>query len=83
MIVARRRPFRATAFVPDPTAPNGRRREVAGRAAACSRAGLDAFVARHEAAGHEVDLVEILDLLDEIAELDRLRDRSRSGTIEP
>lgn len=64
--MVRRRPFRATAFVPDPTAPNGRKREVAGRVAAASRSGLDRFVNAHRAAGHEVDVVEILDLLDEI-----------------
>lgn len=60
--MTRRRPFRATAFVPDPTAPNGRKREVAGRVAAASREGLDRFVNAHRAAGHEVDVVEILPL---------------------
>ena len=60
------RPWRATAFVVDPLAPHGRRREVAARAYALTRAGLDRFVARHEAAGHAVDVVEVLDHLDEI-----------------
>lgn len=64
--MSRPRPFRAIAFVPDETAPNGRRREVAGRVAACTREGLDAWITRQVAAGNVVDVIEVLDLLDEI-----------------
>lgn len=52
---APRRPWRAIAYVPDPVAPNGRRREVAGRAAAATPTGLGAWVARQRAAGNVVD----------------------------
>lgn len=61
------RPFRAIAYVPDPTGQvTGRTRAVAGRAAAKTRAGLDRFVKRHTEAGHAIDVTEVLDMLDEI-----------------
>jgi hypothetical protein len=47
------------AYKPDPTAPNGRTREVTGRAAACTEEGLADFVLRHVEAGDVVDLVEV------------------------
>lgn len=57
----RERPWRATAFVPDPTGQGlaGRKREVAGRAAAKTRDGLARFITRHEAQGHAIDVVEV------------------------
>lgn len=61
------RPFRAIAYVPDPTGQvTGRSRAVAGRTAAKTRPGLDRFVDEHLAKGHAVDLTEVLDLLDEL-----------------
>lgn len=56
------RPFRAIAFVPDWTAPNGRRRVVAGRVAACTREGLDRWVDAQLAAGNDVDVIEVVPL---------------------
>lgn len=47
------------AYKPDATAPNGRTREVTGRAAACTEDGLADFVARHVEAGDVVDLYEV------------------------
>lgn len=60
----RERPWRATAFVPDPTGQSlaGRKRVVAGRAAAKTEAGLAAFRAKHAEQGHVVDVVEVLPL---------------------
>lgn len=55
-----RRPWRAVAYVVDPTSPNGRRREVAGRTAARTRDGLDAFVLKHQRLGHPLDVFEVL-----------------------
>lgn len=57
----RERPWRAVAFIPDPTGQGlaGRKREVAGRAAAKTEAGLAAFRRRHAALGHAVDVVEV------------------------
>lgn len=63
--LARRRPWRAIAFVVDPTAPQGRRRTVAGRVAACSPEGLDRFVDRHRDQGNAVDVFEVPELPDE------------------
>lgn len=47
------------AFKPDATAPNGRRREVTGRTAACTREGLQPFVDRHRAVGDVVDILDV------------------------
>lgn len=60
------RPFRAVAFIPDPTGQGtaGRKREVAGRAAAKTLDGLIPFITRHEAQGHVVHLEEVLDMLE-------------------
>lgn len=57
--MARRRPWRAVAYKPDPTAPNGRSREVTGRTAACTEEGLAEFVLRQVDAGNVVDLYEV------------------------
>lgn len=57
--MARRRPWRAVAFVPDATAPTGRKRELAGRTAACTREGLQPFLDRHVALGHVCDVLEV------------------------
>lgn len=57
--MARGRPWRALAFRPDATAPYGRKRELMGRTAACTREGLQAFVSRHEDQGHVVDVLEV------------------------
>lgn len=64
------RPFRAIAYVPDPTGQGtgGRSREVAGRVAAKSPAGLKRFLDEHGGKGHAIDTYEVLDLLDEIPE---------------
>ena len=59
---SRPRPWRAVAFIPDPTAPNGRRREVAARAAATTEEGLARFRLEHRLAGHAVDVVRVSDL---------------------
>lgn len=60
----RERPWRATAFIPDPTGQTlaGRKRVVAGRTAAKTEAGLARFVTQHEGLGHVVDVVEVLPL---------------------
>ena len=58
------RPYRARAFAPhDPT--HGRARPVTGHAAAKTREGLDRFVTAHRAAGDDVQIVEVLELLDQ------------------
>lgn len=62
--MSRPRPYRAVAFIPDPTAPNGRRRTVAGRTAACSPDGLAAFIAKHTAAGNAVTCFRVLSIED-------------------
>lgn len=69
--MARRRPWRAIAYRPDPTAPNGRKRGVVGRTSACDRGGLQAFIDRQEADGNVVDVIEVqpLDLF-KVAEVD-------------
>lgn len=61
----RRRPWRAVAYVPDATAPHGRRRVVAGRASACTEDGLARFRLEHRRAGHAVDVFRI-DSLEEV-----------------
>lgn len=55
------RPWRAIAYVPDPTGQGtlGRKREVAGRTSAKTRKGLQAFLDRHHAQGHVCDLWEV------------------------
>lgn len=62
----RERPWRAVAFVPDPTGQGlaGRKRDVAGRASAKTEAGLEAFVTRHRDLGHVVDVCEVLSMFD-------------------
>jgi hypothetical protein len=50
--MSRRRPWRALATEIDWTSPTGRR--IVGRVAACTLAGLDAWVREHRAAGHAV-----------------------------
>lgn len=55
----RRRPWRAIAYVPDFTAPNGRRRVVAGRVAACTPDGLTAWINRQRQAGNVVDVIRV------------------------
>lgn len=61
------RPFRAIAYVPDPTGQEtGRSRRVAGRVAAKSRAGLQRFLDEQASLGHPCDVHEVLDMLDEI-----------------
>lgn len=57
--MGRRRPWRAVAYKPEATAPNGRTREVAGRASACTEEGLDNFIASHVLAGNVVDVCEV------------------------
>jgi hypothetical protein len=54
------------AFVPDPTGQTlaGRKRVVAGRAAARTEAGLARFRKTHEDQGHVVDVVEVLSMFD-------------------
>lgn len=47
------------AYRPDATAPNGRTREVTGRAAACTEDGLADFVLRQVTAGNVVDMHEV------------------------
>lgn len=61
---APRRPWRAIAYVPDATAPNGRKRAVAGRAAAATPTGLRSFVQRQLAAGNVVDRYDVRELGD-------------------
>jgi hypothetical protein len=63
----REKPWRAVAFVPDPTGqtPAGRKRVVAGRAAAKTEAGLARFIARHQDQGHVVDVCHVLALFDQ------------------
>lgn len=58
----RPRPWRAVAYVPDPTAPNGRRREIAGRASALTEDGLTRFRSSHRRAGHAVDVFRLTGL---------------------
>lgn len=59
---APRRRWRAIAYVPDPTAPNGRRRTVAGRAAAATPDGLTAWINRQRRAGNVVDTYTVASL---------------------
>lgn len=60
----RERPWRAVAFIPDPTGQTlaGRKRVVAGRTSAKTRQGLSRFIARHTEAGHPVDVVQVIPL---------------------
>lgn len=58
----RSRLWRATAYVVDPTAPNGRRREVAGRTSATTQDGLARFVNAHRRQGHAVDVIRVVEL---------------------
>lgn len=60
--MSRRRPWRAQATVLDPTAPTGRR--LAGRAAACTLAGLDAWVRERRAMGQTVTTWQVLALIE-------------------
>lgn len=63
------RPFRAIAYVPDPTGQQtGRSRAVAGRVAAKTRPGLKRFLDEQTGKGNECDVFEILDLLDELTD---------------
>lgn len=57
--MARRRPWRAVAYVPDATAPQGRKRAVAGQTAACTQEGLADFLTRHHEQGHVVDVIHL------------------------
>lgn len=68
--MARPRPYRAIAYVPDVTAPNGRRRQVAGRVAACTPEGLEAWIARQTAAGNVVDRLEVHGMFDTLEPVD-------------
>lgn len=58
----RARLWRAVAFVPDPTAPNGRRRELAGQTSATTQDGLTRFVNAHRRRGHAVDVFRLTEL---------------------
>lgn len=60
----RRRPWRAIAYVVDPTAPNGRRRLVAGRVAAATPDGLTRWLNAHRTAGHAVDVYRVASIED-------------------
>jgi glycine/D-amino acid oxidase-like deaminating enzyme len=60
--VSRRRPWRATARVLDPTTRTGYRQT--GRVAACTRAGLDAWVREHRALGEQVHTWQVLALVE-------------------
>jgi hypothetical protein len=66
------RPYRATAYRPDPTAPKGRRRAVTGHAAAKTNAGLIRFLDAHAAVGDVVDVVIVDDMLDLIPPTEEL-----------
>lgn len=73
--MGRPRPFRAIAYRPDWSAPRGRRRVVVGRVAACTREGLDRWIARQQAEGNDVDVLEILSL-------ENVDKGSQSGTMD-
>lgn len=54
------RPWRAIAYVPDPTGQvTGRSRAVAGRVSAKTASGLRRFIARQRAAGNAVDTFRV------------------------
>jgi hypothetical protein len=55
--MSRRRPWRAVAWVTDWTTPTGTRPE--GRVAACTKAGLDAWVRERTAAGQHVQVWQV------------------------
>lgn len=57
----RERPWRAIAYVPDPTGQGlaGRKREVAGRTAAKTRQGLQPFIDRQTTQGNVVDVFDV------------------------
>jgi hypothetical protein len=57
--MSRPRLWRAIAYVPDRTAPNGRRRLVAGRVAACTPDGLNTWIAKQRRAGNVVDVMHV------------------------
>ena len=63
----RPRLWRAIAFVPDPVAPNGRRREVAGRVSACTQDGLTRWVNEQRAKGNAVDVYRVGTIEDVLA----------------
>lgn len=58
--MTRRRPWHAIATVSDPTSPTGAR--LAGRCAACTRGGLDAWIRERRAAGQSVAVWQVLAL---------------------
>lgn len=60
----RPRPWRAIAYAVDAEAPNGRRREVAGRTAASTQDGLTRFVSTHRQAGDAVDVFRVVSIED-------------------
>jgi hypothetical protein len=60
--VSRPRLWRAIAYVPDQTAPNGRRRAVAGRVAACTPDGLSRWILEQRRRGNVVDVIRVHDL---------------------
>jgi hypothetical protein len=60
----RERPWRAIAYVPDAQAPNGRRRHVAGRVAACTADGLTRWITSHRRAGHVIDVFRVSSIED-------------------
>lgn len=62
----RRRPWRAIAYVPDFTAPQGRRRVVAGRVAATTPDGLTAWLNRQRSAGNQVAVFRVSTLEDDV-----------------
>lgn len=62
MTRGRPRLWRAIAYVPDETAPNGRRRKVAGRVAACTPDGLSRWILEQRRRGNVVDVLHVPDL---------------------
>lgn len=58
--MSRRRPWRAVAYLSDWTEPTGSR--VVGRCAACTLAGLNAWVRERRAAGQSVRTWQVLAL---------------------
>lgn len=60
----RGRPWRAIAYVVDPWAPHGRRRQVAGRASAATADGLTRFLNAHRRQGHAVDVLRVTSIED-------------------
>jgi hypothetical protein len=60
--VSRRRPWRATARILDPSSPTGYRQ--VGQVAACTRAGLDAWERERRALGQSVQVWQVLALVE-------------------